>query len=104
MYIDLIILILLIVAVIFFFRRFSSVIYLIVSVDILYRLLHFIADNVNVPELTALINNYIPSSVVGLISNYIGVNGIIYTILIWLMFVVYCIFLFYIVRILIKRV
>ena len=103
MYIDLIILILLIIAVVFFFRRFSSFIYLMVSLDILYRLLHFIANNVKVPELTALIKKYVPTDMIGLISKYTGTDNIIYTIVIWLMFLIYCIFLGYIIRILVKR-
>ena len=104
MYIDIILLVLLIIGVIFFFRSFSSFIYLISSLDILYRLLHFIANNVKVPELTALIKKYVPTDMVGLLSKYLGSDGIMYTIIIWFMFVVYCILLFYIIRILIKRI
>lgn len=103
MYIDLIIFILIIIAVVAFFRSFSSFVYLVVSLDILYRLLHFIADNVKVPELTSLINKYIPTDVVGLVSKYVGTSGIIYTILIWLVFIIYCVFLFYLVRTIVKR-
>ena len=91
MYIDLIIFILIIIAVVAFFRSFSSFVYLVVSLDILYRLLHFIADNVKVPELTSLINKYIPTDVVGLVSKYVGTSGIIYIILIWLVFIIYCV-------------
>ena len=103
MYVDLIILVLLIIAVIFFFRSFSSFVYLIVSLDILYRLLHFISNNLKVEELSALIDKYVPENIVDLISNYIGTNGIFYTILIWFMFAMYCIFLFYTIRILVKK-
>jgi hypothetical protein len=103
MYIDLIIFIILVAAVIFFFRRFSSFVYLVCAIDIFYRLLHFLADNLGVSELTSLINKYIPGSVVDMVSKYIGASGIFYVILIWLMFVLYCILLFYIVRILVKR-
>lgn len=103
MYIDLIVLVLLILAVVFFFKRFSSFVYLIVSLDILYRLLHFLADNLKVPELSALINKYIPVNIVGLVSKYLGTTNLIYTIVIWAMFIVYCIFLFYIIRILVRR-
>ena len=71
MYIDIILLVLLIIGVIFFFRSFSSFIYLISSLDILYRLLHFIANNVKVPELTALIKKYVPTDMVGLLSKYL---------------------------------
>lgn len=103
MFIDLIIFIILVIAVIFFFKRFSSFVYLVCSIDILYRLLHFLGDNLGVPEVSSLINKYIPGSVVEMISNYIGTTGIFYVILIWLMFALYCIFLFYIIRILFKR-
>lgn len=102
MYIDLIIFIILIAAVIFFFRRFSSFVYLICAIDIFYRLLHFLADNLGVAELTALIKKYIPGSVADMVGNYVG-NGLIYTIVLWIMFGLYCILLFYIVRILVKR-
>lgn len=103
MYIDLVIFVILVIAVIFFFRRFSSFVYFVCAMDILYRLLHFLGDNVPVPELSSLINKYIPGSVVDMVSKYIGTSGIFYVILIWIMFVLYCIFLFYIIRILFKR-
>lgn len=103
MYIDLIVLVIIILLVFFFFKRFSSFIYLMSSLDILYRLLHFLADNLKVPELSSLINKYIPENMVGLMSNYVGSDGVIYTILIWFMFFVYAILLFYIIRILIRR-
>ena len=103
MYIDLIIFLLLVIVVVAFFRSFTSFVYIVVFIDMLYRLLHFIADNVNVPELESLINKYVPSDVIGLVSNYIGTSGILHTILIWIMFVIYCIFLSYIFKTLVKR-
>ena len=103
MYIDLIVFVILIILVIYFFRRFSSFVYLVCSIDLLFRLLHFLGDNLKVPELKALIDKFIPSDVVGMISNYFGTGGILYTILLWAMFILYCILLFYIVRILVKR-
>lgn len=103
MYVDLIVFILLVIAVVVFFRNFSSFVYFVVIMDILYRLLHFLSDNLKVPELTALIDKYVPKDVVGLIGNYIGTKGIFYTILIWFMFFMYCIFLFYIIRTFVKK-
>lgn len=103
MYIDLIVFVILLIAVILFFRRFSSFIYFTVAMDILYRLLHFIANNVKVPELTALIKKYIPTDVLGLISRYTGTSNIFYIIIMWVMFLIYCIFLGYLIRILVKR-
>ena len=103
MYIDLIILIILIIAVVAYFRNFLSFIYLIVSVDILYKLLHFIANNVDIEELTVLIYKYIPNSVAGLIGKYIGTSNIFYTIVLWIIFLIYCIFLSRIIRNLMKK-
>lgn len=103
MYIDLILFVLLLIVVVAFFRTFSSAVYSIVALDILYRLLHFISENVKVPELQTLINKYVPTDVVGLVSNYIGTKGIFYTILIWFMFAMYCVFLFYVLKTLVKR-
>ncbi|MBR3117341.1 MAG: hypothetical protein IKF36_05690 [Bacilli bacterium] len=103
MYVDLILLLAIVLAVFFFFKRFSSFIYLICSLDILYRLLHFLADNLKVPELSTLIRKYIPASIPNAIGNYVGTNSIIYTIVLWCMFFAYCALLFYIIRILAKR-
>lgn len=103
MYIDLIVLILIIVAIIFYFRNFSSFVYLMCSLDILYRLLHFVADNVKVPELSNIINKYIPTSLLGMFGNYVGTENIIFIIIKWAIFVLYVVFLFYIIRILFKR-
>ena len=103
MYIDLVLLIVIILAVIFFFRRFSSFVYLVCSLDILYRLLHFISDNTGVDELSTLIDKYIPTSVPSMIGNYIGTDNVFYTLVLWCMFILYCFLLFYIIRILSKR-
>lgn len=103
MYIDLIVLIALIILIIIYFRRFSSFVYLMCAMDILYKLLHFIASNVPIPELTNIINKYVPTSLLGLFGNYIGTENIVFTIVKWAIFVLYCIFLFYIIRILVRR-
>lgn len=103
MYVDLIVFILLVVAVVLFFRDFTSFVYIVIIMDILYRLLHFISTNLKVPELTALIKKYVPTDVVGLVSNYIGTKGIFYTILIWFMFAMYCVFLFNITKTFVKK-
>ena len=103
MYIDLLFIIILVVAVLFYFRRFSSFIYLMCAIDILYRLLHFLADNIPVPELSNLINKYVPTSLLGMFGNYIGTENIVFTIIKWAIFVLYSILLFYIVRIIIRR-
>ena len=96
MYWDLIVLLLLVVAVVF-----SSFVYLIAIIDIFLRLLTFVSNNLGVPELSSLIDKYFPTSMVGIINRYS--NGIINTVLMWCLFVIYCIFLFYITRTFWKR-
>ena len=103
MLINLIVFIVVVLIIVFIFRRFSSFVYAICAMDILYRLLHFVTDNVPVKELSNIINKYIPGSVVAMISKYTGTGGLLYTLVIWFMFVMYAILLFYIIRILVKR-
>lgn len=98
---DLAILIILLAVVIFFFRRFSCFIYFIAIVDMFLRILAFIKNNVNVPELYALINKYIPESIPAIMGRY--TSGIIFTILMWVYVIIFCIFLFYSTRILFKK-
>lgn len=93
---DLAIFLILMALVIFFFKRFSSFIYFIAIVDIFLRILTFIKNNVNVPELYALINKYIPENIPSIIGRY--TNGIIYTVLVWIYVIIFCIFLFYVTR------
>ena len=103
MLINLIVFIIVVLIIVFFFRRFSSFVYAVCGLDILYRLLHFLINNIHVKELSNLINKYIPESVVAMISKYTGTSGALYTILLWFMFCMYACLLFYIVRILVKR-
>lgn len=103
MLINLIIFLIIIFAIVIVFRRFSSFVYAVCAMDILYRLLHFIADNIHVKELSNIINKYIPESVVSMVSKYTGNGGLLYMLLVWFMFIMYAILLFYIIRILIKR-
>ena len=98
---DLAIFLILMAVVIFFFKRFSSFIYFVAIVDIFLRILTFIKLNVNVPELYALINKYIPENVPAIIDRY--TNGIVYTVLLWIYVIIFCIFLFYVTRTFFKK-
>lgn len=101
MYWDLVVLIVLVVAVVLFFKKFSSFVYLIVILDVLFRLLSFVSINLGVPELSNLIDKYFPSSMAGLVGRYS--SGIIETVLLWVLFVIYVIFEGYLIRIFCKR-
>ena len=101
MYIDLVVLVVLILIVIMYFRRFSSFVYFIAIVDIFLRILTFIKNNIGLPDLAAVIDNYIPESILSIVSNY--VDGIIFTIIAWFYILIMAIFLFYNTKFFIKK-
>ena len=101
MYIDLIVLIVLLIVVIVCFRRFSSFVYFIGIVDIFLRILTFIKNNIGLPDLAAVIDNYIPESILAIAGNY--TDGILYTIIAWAYIVIMAIFLFYNTKFFIKK-
>lgn len=96
MYIDLVVVIILLLLVLFFFRRFSSFVYAVAIIDIFFRIVTFLKDNVPVPELKVLIEKYFPNSVAAIIGKYS--SGIFYTILMWIFVFIYMCFLFYVTR------
>lgn len=101
MYIDVFVLIILLALVIMFFKRFSSFVFAVAIIDILLRILTFIKNNIGLDDVSALINKYIPSSILGIIDKYS--SGIINTILQWSFILIMCIFLGYIIKIFIKK-
>ena len=101
MYIDLVVLIVLILVVIMYFRRFSSFVYFIAIIDIFLRILTFIKNNIGLPDLAAVIDKYIPESILAIIGNY--TDGIIYTIISWAYIIIMAIFLGYITKFFIKK-
>ena len=101
MYIDLVVLVVLILIVIMYYRRFSSFVYFVAIVDIFLRILTFIKNNVGLPDLAAVIDKYIPESVLAIVGNY--TDGIIYTIIAWAFIVIMSIFLFYNTKFFIKK-
>lgn len=101
MYIDLIIVVVLLLIVVLFFRRFSSFVYSFAIMDIFLRIVTFIKNNVPIPELQNLIGKYCPASIEAIIGRYS--NGIIYTILMWLFVFIYMCFLYYTIKVFVKK-
>ncbi len=101
MHMDLMILLILVIVIVIIFKDTKSLVYALGIADIFMRLVHFIKVQVDVPEFSALINNYIPTSLVGIINKYS--EGIFNIILSWMYIVVIAMFLFYLVKYLIKR-
>lgn len=98
---DLIIVILLIILTIIFFRKFSNVVYIICIVDIFLRILNRIDQLINVKEFSNLINKYFHNSILDIINSYS--SGIINTILVWCLLIIYIVFLFYITKTFFKK-
>ncbi len=101
MYIDLIVLIVLLIVVIVCFRRFSSFVYFVAIIDIFLRLLTFVKNNIGLADVAAVINKYIPESILSIVSNY--TDGILYTIIAWIYALIMAIFLGYIIKFFIKK-
>ena len=94
MYLDLIIIVLLLLAVFVYFRRWSNFVYAVAMIDIFLRILAFLRDNVPVPEFKNLLSKYFASSIPAIFAKY--TNGVFYTILMWILVIIYICFLYYV--------
>ena len=98
--VDAIIFVVLLVIVICFFRRFSNVVFFVAIFDIFLRILTFLKYN-TVKEIKTFIAKYFPENIPSIIAKY--AKGDLYTILVWVYVIIMIIFLFYIIKIFIKR-
>lgn len=101
MYIDLVVLILLIVGIIMYTRNFSSFVFITAIIDILLRILFFIRTHVGLPDFNNFISRYFPESMFALFDKY--TKGDINIILKWIFVIIMIFFLYYIVRIWLKK-
>lgn len=83
------------------FRKFSSLVYYLVAVDILLRMLTFIKIKFQIKELTNFLDAYIPSNLISIFDKY--TSGIFNDVLVVGYIVVVLIFEFYIIKTLIKK-
>lgn len=97
----LIILVILIIVVGIFFKDFKSVVYFMGIVDIFFRLLHKLISLIDVNVISDFVRMYIPSSLEAIIDNYS--TGILNTVLIWVLFLIYVCFLVYLVKYWVKK-
>ncbi len=100
-YIDLVVLIVLLVFVIIYSKRFQTYMFGFGMIDILFRILNLINGFIPSKEVRTFISTYIPESIPSVINHY--TSGIFNTILIWIYIIIMAIFLYYVVRIFIKR-
>lgn len=100
-YVDLVALVVLFVFVIIYSKRFQTYIFGFGMVDILFRILNIINGYIPIKEVRVFINTYIPESVPSVINKY--TSGIFKIVLIWIYVVIMAIFLYFIVKLFIKR-
>ena len=99
-----VVLILLVVAIIIvflFFRDFKSVVYFLGIIDIAFRLFHKLIALIKLEPVTEFVVKYIPSSLEAVINHYS--TGILNTILVWILFLLYVYFLVYLVKYWVKK-
>ena len=98
---DVVLLIVLIVAAICYFRKLDSSVYFIASLDIFFRILTFIKNNLGSGDIRTFIGKYFPESIPGVIYKY--TDGGLSTFLMWVYVIMFAVFLFYTVKILWKK-
>lgn len=98
---DLIIILILIIAVAFFFKDFKNVVYFLGILEIFFRLIHFIVENLKIKELINPVNTYIPTSLIQIVGKY--ANGLLYDIFVWILIGMFCCLEFYLIKYFIKR-
>lgn len=98
---DLVILLILIVVISFFFKDFTKVVYFLGIVEIFFRLIHFLGDHLKIAEVNKVINDYIPASLTDILAHYS--SGLLYEILLWLLFICFLLLEVHLVRYFFKR-
>ena len=98
---DAFILLVIVVFLMCWYRKLSKVVYGIAMIDIFLRIIDFFTHNLYIKELSNFANKYLPKSIPSVINAYL--DGIPELLLIWTYVIIMCVFLFYTVRIFIKK-
>ncbi len=93
---DLIIFLILLVAVIVFYRDIKFVAYFIGILEIAFRLIHYLGDNLPIIHTNFFVDSYIPNSIFTIFDGY--VTGIVGTIIDWAIVLLLIIFVVYLIR------
>lgn len=99
---DVVIMMAIIGAIVFFFKRtFSGFVYAVAMVDIFLRVLAFIKAKLFAGNILVFLNKWFPVSVPAIIDKY--TDGVLCEVLIWVYVGIMVVFLFYTIRIFIKK-
>lgn len=93
---DLIIFIVLALIVVILFKSFDSFVYFFAIVDILLRILDFLKQLLNIPELTTFLNQNVPTSILSMINHYS--TGVFNQILTWGYLICFIVFEVYLIK------
>lgn len=93
---DLIILVVMIGLVIFFYKKFRNVIYFLGIVEIFFRIIHVVGDMLGFEALNGSINKFVPESILSIFAKYS--SGLLYTIIVWIFVILFCIFEYYLIK------
>lgn len=93
---DLVIFIVLALIVVILFKSFDSFVYFFAIIDILLRILYFLKQLLNIPELTNFLNQYVPTSILSMINHYS--TGVFNQILTWGYLICFIVFEVYLVK------
>lgn len=91
---DLVILLLFIVIVIFLYKDVKFVVYLLAILEIFFRLMHYLGDNLPFININPFVNKYIPVSMLSVVEKY--TNGVVCDLVSWIVIIGFIAFLFYI--------
>ncbi len=98
---NLVIVLVVLIAVIFWRQDFKFVVYALGIMEIFFKLIHFLGDNIKFININGFINKYIPTSLFSILDKY--TSGIVYDIISWILVFCFCAFLYYLVRYMIKK-
>ena len=98
---DVVLLIIILIASGVYFRKFEPMVYLIVCLDLFFRIITFLKNNLGFNEIEEFLTEYVPESIPSIIDKYTA--EILYTLIIWLYVSVFAVFLFYTAKLLWKK-
>lgn len=98
---DLLLFLILLVIVIIVYKDIKFVSYFIGILEILFRLLHYLGDNLPIIHMNFFVDKYIPNSIFSIFDGY--VTGIVRDIINWAIVLLFAVFVFYLIRYFFKR-
>lgn len=101
MYLDLVVVLIIAVIGLVRFKKASSYVYLFCATDMAFRILSFLNTHLKIGSINSFISKYIPSSLYDVIIKY--TSDTFELILIWVYVIIFAIFLYYTIRILLKK-